>query len=196
MAEDRLTRPALPEAEAAWLREAYARAPVILEYGAGGSTLVAAALPGEAVFAVESDAAWAEDVGTRAGSPAPLRRVAIHHVDIGPTGKWGSPTDASSWARYHRYPLSVWDRPDFAQPDLVLIDGRFRAACFLAVLFRTGRPVTVLWDDYGDRPAYHDVERYLRPVETRGRMARFDAVPMTMPPADLPWVMDVFTRQR
>jgi hypothetical protein len=76
----------------------------------------------------------------------------------------------------------------------VLIDGRFRAACFLTVLLRIERPVAVYWDDYASRPAYHDVERYARPAEVVGRMARFDLSPMTMPPRDLTCVMDVFTR--
>ena len=43
-----ITRPELtmPEAESALLRETYGRAGVILEYGTGGSTVVASELPG------------------------------------------------------------------------------------------------------------------------------------------------------
>jgi hypothetical protein len=77
----------------------------------------------------------------------------------------------------------------------VLIDGRFRAACFLTVLFRATRPVTVYFDDYTDRPGYHDIERYGAPVATFGRMARFDVVPQTLPVADLSFIMDVYARK-
>ena len=48
----------LPPAEAEALRAAYAIADVILEYGSGGSTALAAEMPGKTVFSVESDAAW------------------------------------------------------------------------------------------------------------------------------------------
>ncbi|EPX86194.1 hypothetical protein ruthe_01004 [Rubellimicrobium thermophilum DSM 16684] len=72
--------------------------------------------------------------------------------------------------------------------------GRSRAACFLTVLFRGERPVTVFWDDDADRPAYREVERYARPAAMVGRMARFDLTPTALHPGDLTWVMDVFTR--
>ena len=51
------TRPklTLPEAEASALRAAYAAAEVVLEYGSGGSTVLAAEAGAE-VWAVESDA--------------------------------------------------------------------------------------------------------------------------------------------
>jgi hypothetical protein len=48
----------LPADEARLLQDHYARAGVVLEYGSGGSTLLAARL-GKQVFSVESDAAWA-----------------------------------------------------------------------------------------------------------------------------------------
>ena len=59
--DTRIDRPELtmPEAEATILREHYARAQVILEYGTGGSTALASELPGKTVFAVESDKDWA-----------------------------------------------------------------------------------------------------------------------------------------
>lgn len=38
--------------------------------------------------------------------------------------------------------------------------------------------MTVLFDDYMDRPAYHVVEDFAGPpAETRGRMARFELEP-------------------
>jgi hypothetical protein len=184
----------LPEAEAAFLRDGLSRADVILEYGSGGSTLLAAGLPGRGLFSVESDAAFADRLRGWLAADPPRREVVLHHVDIGRTSEWGYPEQAGAWRRFHRYPTTVWDRHDFLHPDTVLIDGRFRAACFLTVLFRCERPVSVFWDDYADRPAYHEVERLCRPAEVVGRMARFDLTPTTLPPRDLTWVMDVFTR--
>ncbi len=182
----------LPEAEAAALLAAYGRARTILEYGSGGSTAVAAKLPGRVVFSVESDADWLAGLAAWFEADRPVASLHLHHADIGPTGKWGAPRDGKSRDRYPGYALSVWDRPDFVQPDVVLIDGRFRVGCFLATLFRSSRPVTVLWDDYAGRPVYHVVERYVRPVAWHGRMARFEVTPIPVPPADLGWIVSQF----
>lgn len=167
----------LPDAEAALLRCHLADARVVLEYGSGGSTRLAAEMPGKLVLSVESDRDWAialqaELDAARLPSPAIVR-----HVDIGPTGAWGRPVDAAHWTLFYRYPLAIWDAPYFRHPDLVFIDGRFRPACLAATCMRITRPVTVLFDDYVERPAYHAVERFVTPVETVGRMARFELVP-------------------
>jgi hypothetical protein len=183
----------LPDAESAFLREHYAKASTILEYGSGGSTVLATSL-GKRVISVESDVDWAARLAEellRVGYPSVL-----HHVDIGPTKDWGRPRDTSGTARYHRYALSVWDRPDLGEPDLVLIDGRFRAACLAAVMLRAKRPTTVLFDDYVPRRYYHAVERLARKEETIGRMARFTVTPGPIPPDMLTEVFGWFTDPR
>jgi hypothetical protein len=178
--EDRPTADlTLPPREAALLSTEYARARVILEYGSGGSTLLAARQPGKLVFSVESDRRWAEDLQLGLDREAPPSPAVIYPVDIGPTGDWGRPRDDRAWRRFHRYPLAIWDEPFFRHPDVVLIDGRFRAACLVTVCLRITRPVTVLFDDYANRPAYHAVERLARPAAIVGRMARFDLSPCT-----------------
>lgn len=171
----------------------YAAAATILEYGSGGSTVMAANA-GARVVSVESDKVWAERLTAHlAGISA---EAVVHHVDIGPTGDWGRPTTRAGAARYHRYALSVWDRPDLGAPDLVLIDGRFRAACLAAVMLRTRRPVTVLIDDYVPRPHYHAVEKLARKEETIGRMARFTVTPGPIPPEMLTEVIGWFCDPR
>lgn len=189
-------RPGLtfPPEEADWLRAEYARAGVILEYGAGGSTLLAAGMPGKTVFSVESDPAWVERIARWLAVEPPAARVHLHHADVGRVKEWGMPAGQSGWRRYHHYPLSVWERGDFVHPDLVLIDGRFRAGCLLAALFRITRPVTVLFDDYLTRPRYAAVERFARPVEARGRMVRFELEPRPLPAAELAAVIDLMIR--
>jgi hypothetical protein len=187
----RLTMP--PEAAAA-LAEAYAAAEVILEYGTGGSTVLAAGLPGRTIFAVESDAAWLAGMQAYFDANPPAADVRLHHADIGPTRAWGHPADARGMRRWPAYALSVWDRDDFLHPDVVLIDGRFRVACLLTVAFRCTRPVTVLFDDYRGRKVYHGVEAMLRPAGFTGRMARFEVAPMAVPADRLGWVMNYFYR--
>lgn len=185
----------MPEAEADWLREHYAQAKVILEYGAGGSTVIAGQQPGATVFSVESDKNWAAMIEGYFEAHPPAAKVFMHPVHIGRTGKWGAPVNHAGWRRYRLYPVSVWDRQNFKQPDVVLIDGRFRPACLLTTMLRTTRPVTVLFDDYTEREKYHVVERWIPVAERRGRMVRFEAEPWTIPPADLAEVLAIFQRQ-
>lgn len=175
----------LPEAEAAMLRAAYEGAGTILEYGSGGSTVMAAEL-GKRVLSVESDQAWAKMMRDWfAQNPAP-GEVDVIWSDIGPTKEWGHPVDDSEWKRFARYPLEVWDLPEFAHPDVVLVDGRFRVGCALAAAYRVTRPVALYFDDYMNRQQYHEVEDFLgRPTATAGRMVRFDLTPQPVPPERL-----------
>lgn len=184
----------MPAAEAAALAAAYAEAGTVLEYGAGGSTVLAAERPGKAVITVESDADWVARMRDWFAANTPAGEVILHHADIGPTKDWGHPADQSALRRWPGYALSVWDRKDFRHPDVVLIDGRFRVACLLATAFRITRPVTVLFDDYAGRKHYHGVEEFIRPTALVGRMALFDLVPQHVPADKLGWIIPYFTR--
>lgn len=193
-----LTRPdlTLPQAEAAALRDAYASAGRILEYGSGGSTVMAAEMPGKRVWSVESDPDWAammQDWLT-ANPPAPGTQVDIVHADIGPTRDWGHPKDDSQWRRFARYPLGIWTREGFDQPDVVLVDGRFRQGCALAAAFMTQCPLTLFFDDYVQREHYHVVEDYLGPPQIIGRMAQFRVTPQPIPPGRLLQVVNLMNR--
>jgi hypothetical protein len=179
MTEAMLTAPELtmPPEAADLLRETYAGAGVILEYGSGGSTVVAAAMLGKRIFAVESDKGWIARMQDWFSANPPVSEVLFHHGNIGPTVEWGRPADDSHWRKFLNYPLSVWDRADFAHPDVVLVDGRFRIGCFLATMMRITRPVTLLFDDYAGRASYRAVEDYAAPSGFAGRMARFEIEP-------------------
>lgn len=138
-----------------------------LEYGAGGSTKLVAALPQMAsITSVESDPAYlrdrlAGDAAIQAATQSGRLRFLI--ADIGPVGEWGYPTDASKdylWPDYALCPYRHGYRPD-----LVLIDGRFRVACgLLAALQAPAAPVLI--HDYADREFYHVLEKFLH-IETR-----------------------------
>ncbi len=183
----------LPEAEAAAVAAAFGKAGIVLEYGSGGSTVLAADL-GCTVFSVESDALWmGKMLGWFAANPA-KGKVMLHHADVGPTGKWGMPRNPRAFRNFPDYALSVWDRDDFEHPDLVLIDGRFRPACLLATAFRISRPVTVLFDDYADRGNYHGIEGFAEPVAMHGRMAEFRLSPTAIPADRLSWVISWFLK--
>lgn len=182
----------LPPDEAAAVTAAYAAAKVILEYGSGGSTLVAGQNPDATVFSVESDAAWLDMMKAWFAANPAQAKLHLHHADIGPTKEWGMPVNNRRVGQWPGYANSVWDRPDFVAPDTVLIDGRFRLACFVTVALRSPKPVLVLWDDYTNRPGYHRAERWGKPRALHGRMAEFLVKPHTLAPEDLPWVAEAF----
>lgn len=171
----------LPEAEAAMLRTAYETAGAILEYGSGGSTVMAAEL-GRRVLSVESDQGWAQMMRDWFAQNPAKGEVDVIWSDIGPTKEWGHPVNDQEWKRFARYPLEVWDLPEFIHPDVVLVDGRFRVGCALAAAYRITRPVALYFDDYVNRQQYHEVEDFLgQPTASAGRMVRFDLTPQPVP---------------
>lgn len=175
----------LPPAEAGAVRAAYEAAEVILEYGSGGSTVMAARMAGKHVTSVESDGDWAEMMRTWLKQNPTASKVEIVHGDIGPTGDWGYPKKTDNYQAFPAYIFKPWQRRGFRQPDVVLVDGRFRAGCMLAVAALTRAPVTLLVDDYIDRAFYHRAEEIIgAPDEMIGRMARFSLKPRDTLPAD------------
>lgn len=182
----------MPEAEAAHLQACYSEARVILEYGSGGSTELSATLPGKLVMSVENDRDWARALRQKIAGSAPQSQVIIQHVDIGQTGSWGRAINSESWQRFHRYPNAVWDAAFFRHPDVILIDGRFRTACLMTALLRIRKPVTILFDDYADRPKYRLVEKIITPSRMIGRMAEFRPEPGRVKDADMGFVISQF----
>lgn len=190
-----LSRPVLtmPPAEAGALAAAYRAADVVLEYGAGGSTLVAADRPQGVIFSVESDREWLKAMESWFSANPPASRVVLHHADIGPTRSWGFPQGRKRIETWPGYALSVWERDDFGHPDVVLVDGRFRLACMVTTLYSIERPTVLLVDDYAGRPAYHRFEDLAGRPQMTGRMAHFDLTPRSDLPEDLSWIAAAFT---
>ncbi len=182
----------MPEAESAHLADAYRNAQVILEYGSGGSTRLAAAMLGKYIMSVESDYEWASSLHAELASAQTASPVSVHYVDIGETGPWGRVLSDEGWRNYHRYPNGIWDTPYFRDPDLVLIDGRFRLACLLTVMMRCTQPTRVLFDDYEDRPKYQKVGALISPTKQIGRMAEFFVEPHMVRPEHLGFVIEQY----
>lgn len=168
--------PHLTEQAAARLAELLSKAMCYLEYGAGGSTLLAQQIGVPVIVSVESDPEWLAALRAQLpGHSVDDNTRILLHADIGPTGKWGRAMSEDAWRQWHNYPISVWStcRQKDIHPDLILIDGRFRVACLYAcVLFaRPGTPV--LFDDYPDRSYYHSVEKFVQPMRRYERMVEF-----------------------
>lgn len=185
-----------PAAEFELVTSTYSSSDSILEYGSGASTLFASSLGGHRyVVAVESDLDWASRVREKITELYPGSRTILWPVDIGKTGRWGRPLTDEGWQRYHLYPLSVWKQSFLVHPDVILIDGRFRAACFIASALRINRRTTILFDDYADRTNYHVVEQIARPLQIVGRMAVFEIDPIDPTPSMQDLLIEQCTRR-
>jgi len=145
----------------------------VLEFGSGCSTILAANRPGLKIVSVDSDEGWFEKLRCE----TPVRkaeaegRLNFVHVDIGPTGEWGKPTNTehkSLWPRYSRDPWAALPNA----PDLILIDGRFRVACALEAATRRFDGAVIAIHDF-NRRTYHRVRFFLHQSESVDRLAIF-----------------------
>jgi hypothetical protein len=155
------------------------KARVYLEYGSGGSTIVAAK-SGARFTSVDSDPFFLRAVENKITSEFGRLNGDLIYCNIGITGFWGIPIfkrpSAGRRKRWKRYPLAPWGGHDASfLPDLVLIDGRFRVACALATIKYLSNkvPFEILVDDYGDRAEYREIEKYAELSSMQGRMAVF-----------------------
>jgi hypothetical protein len=169
----------------ALFQDCLSRSQVYLEYGCGGSTLEAARASVPAIFSIDTDIGWIKRV--RQMLEGPRTGGTIIHCDLGPVRNWGYPVNANWFERFHTYPMAPWDAAKAAgmAPDLILVDGRFRVACFLYSLVSAKAGATILFDDYTRRPQYHVVEEFLRPAGFAGRMARFEVTDANLDPRAL-----------
>lgn len=165
--------PQMPPQAVNRLGELMRSAKVYLEYGSGGSTFMALDSGMGMTISVESDLAWLRTLEQQAAS-TPGERILLHG-DIGPTVALGHPASDQHWRKWKQYPLTPWttSKERGLEPDLVLIDGRFRVACFCASLLFAKPGVTLLFDDYVERTPYHVVEQFVQPIARHDRMAEF-----------------------
>lgn len=169
-------KPRMTGAEVKTLQRIYSKAPVVLEFGCGGSTRVAVESAVRKIISVESDKGWVDIIEKHpliAGAKQ-QDRLFINYADIGPTGRWGKPVSkrtARFWPRYHN---QIWSHPWLAQPDaVVLVDGRFRVACCLQAALRQTTPFTLMVHDYTPRGGYPILDQFLEKVEIVDSLAVF-----------------------
>lgn len=172
--------PAMTAAETEMFLAYVNKAPVYVEFGCGGSTCAAAAVPSvQRIYAVESDKAWIAQIMQ---TPSVRKRLAertifFHHADIGATQKWGHPASGDPHTDWTRYYWAAWQHLP-ACVDFVLVDGRFRVATVLACLLALrGDSYHIGVHDYADRPEYHVVQQFLVAVDTVDTLTVFAPKP-------------------
>ena len=101
----------------AFVEDHYDRAKVILEFGSGGSTVLASEMPGKTIFSVESDKSWAQMMQSWFDYAQPVSMPFVQHVNVDKTGKWGTPIDGTAFRRFMPdYPV-MFRRNDVLEPD-------------------------------------------------------------------------------
>jgi hypothetical protein len=163
--------PAMSAPELACYERHLGRATALLEYGAGGSTVLAAKLGVRTLYTVDTDRAWLDKVKTHAPVQAMLARGAakLVHVDLGRVGRWGKPKNILTFPYWPRYARQPW--VDGYSPDLVLIDGRFRVSCIMEALWRGEAGTKIAVHDFWTRRRLQAVLPYVDVVDRSESLA-------------------------
>ena len=138
------------------------------EYGVGTSTSWVFNNTKAKILSVDTSMEWINDVKSKINSSD---RAEIDWVDLGQLGDWGRPATYKKRKYFFNYIHSIWSKED--KPELVLIDGRFRVACFLFSLISASAGTKIIFDDYVNRKHYHVIEEFVQPIETYCRQALF-----------------------
>jgi hypothetical protein len=174
-------QPHLSNAAAEKWHSDVAESKVMVEYGAGGSTL-AAIRHVSLLVSVDTDKRFLKAV--ERGVSAIADRGAFHpvHANIGLTWHWGmpvivapSPTRLEKW---RKYPIAPWLALEGLGevPDLIFIDGRFRVACVLEsfLMLPAGAECKFLMDDFvGREDVYGCILEFVKDVKEHDRMISF-----------------------
>jgi hypothetical protein len=125
------------------------------EYGAGGSSELACKLDNIKHFVtVDSSNEFMMDLKHNSTCLSNSKIWIPHHVDIGPTHVWGYPKELRprQWLKYSEGVLDF----KHLNPDLILVDARFRLLCAL-ISFMHYESVPVLIHDFYPRHDHYSM---------------------------------------
>jgi hypothetical protein len=142
-----------------------------VEFGTGGSTVLASKHVKNSILSVDSSQEWLNQVSCACGSSQ--TKPQLRFVDVGPIGDWGFPTDGSAKSRWPDYHSAIWTVQRSSDADLYLVDGRFRVACFAQTVLHCKPSAIIGIHDFSSRPAYHCVREIAQEIATAGDMSFF-----------------------
>lgn len=158
--------PRMTPAETRMFQDLLGTAGYYLEYGSGGSTLAAVKSRVKHIVSMETDRAWLDRLkeNQEIGAAIKASRLTFRHIDVGPVGEWGIPrgeTKLRSWPQYASDPFLSTE----LNFDIILVDGRFRMHCLLAIVNCATPDTRVLLHDYHYRHAYTLADKYFDTLE-------------------------------
>jgi hypothetical protein len=162
----------MSSAEAALFRAFVTDSRRYLEFGCGGSTVLASGQAKDWIVSVDSSREWLDQVETRCAGA--VTRPELVFVDIGAVGDWGYPIDAAARPRWSQYHAAVYERsPKYRDADFIMLDGRFRIAGFAQAILRCADTALIGFHDFASRPHYHVVHQLGREIATAEDMSVF-----------------------
>lgn len=165
-------RPFMSEAETKKLATLFCARPVatLIEFGSGGSTILAALCNVHNLYSVDSSHDWLDRLAL---SPVwNVSRTSWYRfwADIGPLADFGTPrlNAHSGFDKYSR----VFDLIPSATAQVIFVDGRFRVACALLSLRFMGPGSLLVVHDY-TRQHYHVIEEFYKKIDQTETLAVF-----------------------
>jgi hypothetical protein len=156
-----------------------------LEFGAGGSTLMAAYCNVRDIVSLDNAAMWQKTVGEHEIWSKSTSHVQQLHVGLGELGAYSRPKDNESYGDFIHYSHGALRYTQGAF-DVVLVDGRFRVACALIAIQRMDSQSALFVHDY-DQGRGYDVLAEVLEIEKRvGQLVQFR----------LPGVIDILAIER
>jgi len=146
---------------------------IYFEYGVGASTRWVLENTKSKIISVDTDKKWINSINFSNQIP----RIKLNWINLGDLENWGRPKSYEYRDQFIDYISNVWSFNEKA--DVILIDGRFRVACFLYSLINAKINSIIIFDDYNNRPYYHIIEEVVPIYKICGRQAVF-RVPKNM----------------
>lgn len=162
-------RPVMTDAEMNLFKTYLANCHVYFEYGCGGSTCLASTYWNiEQMYTVDSTHDWVSKVKEEPSVQQKIscKQIEFYVIDIDANPNyWGFPKSEAKKENWPLYSTVMTRICPMKQPNVILVDGRFRVACTIqSVLSCTGSPFICI-HDYTHRPYYHVVETFLDKVD-------------------------------
>jgi hypothetical protein len=168
-------RPHMSEGELALLKK-YSQevTGTVLEFGAGGSTVLFAESGVSQLITVEADEEWIQKllIGKKIlRTWAKKKRWLPLFANIGRVKEWSEPVDKKTYnlLNYHQ---NIWDNINISDVNFIFIDGRFRVACALQWILRSNRkyaPIAI--HDFWNRDHYFCLLDYFDVLDKAETMA-------------------------
>lgn len=137
------------------------------EYGCGLSTEYVLKNYSFPIYSVDSSKIWVNKFDKYQGK----KNFKINSIELGEIGDWGYPINYKYRKNFKNYFNYIWEQKN--KPNFILIDGRFRVACFFTTLLKADVGTKIVFDDYPHRKHYHIVEEFILPVSINDRQALF-----------------------
>ena len=123
-----------------------------VEFGSGGSTVLASKHVQDWIISIDSSKEWIEKVKNYCEKP-----IDFIYEDIGPIENWGSPVDPSTKNRWSNYHTNTWNVIHSWDADLYFIDGRFRVACFAQIYAHCRLDAIIGFHDFTSRQKHYSI---------------------------------------